>query len=137
MRAREFYMKDGYSFHATEADLAKTYQLMVETYSRIFTRLGLKFRPVEADTGAIGGSSSHEFMVLADTGEETIATCDSCGYAANIERAETKQPKMDSKELPKPIEEVSTPNLRRVDEVAAFMKVPQEKIIKTFFMIAD
>src|SRR4029077_2381935 len=114
MRAREFLMKDAYSFHATNDDLDKTYQLMVETYTRIFTRLGLKFRPVEADTGSIGGSSSHEFMVLADTGEEQIATCDNGGYAANVERAETLELKNISHQPAATIEEVSTPNLSKV-----------------------
>lgn len=137
MRAREFYMKDAYSFHASNEDLNKTYQVMVETYTRIFTRLGLQFRPVEADTGSIGGSSSHEFMVLATTGEETIATCDGCGYAANIERAETVAPKESAKEAAKAIEEVSTPNQHKVDDVAKFMNTTSDRVIKTVFMIAD
>ncbi len=137
MRAREFYMKDAYSFHATDADLDKTYQSMVEAYTKIFTRLGLKFRPVEADTGSIGGSFSHEFMVLADTGEEQIATCESCGYAANIERAETVIKKAPAKEAPKAIEEVATPNAHKVVDVAKVMGVATDKIIKTVFLIAD
>lgn len=137
MRAREFYMKDAYSFHATEEDLDKMYQRMVETYTRIFTRLGLTFRPVEADTGTIGGSFSHEFMVLADTGEEQIASCPSCGYAANIERAETRPPKDPKTEPEKTLEEVATPNLFRVDEVAKHVGVGADKVIKTIFLIAD
>lgn len=137
MRAREFYMKDAYSFHATDADLDKTYQAMVDAYTRIFTRLGLKFRPVEADTGTIGGSSSHEFMVLADTGEEQIAACEACGYAANIERAETAVAKENSSESAQPLEEVATPNLFRVAEVAGHLKVSEEKVIKTIFLMAD
>ena len=137
MRAREFYMKDAYSFHADDASLDKTYQAMVEAYTKIFTRLGLKFRPVEADTGAIGGSFSHEFMVLADTGEEQIATCESCGYAANIERAETIVRKAPAKEPPKTIEEVATPNMHKVVDVAKAMGVTPDKIIKTVFLIAD
>src|SRR3989338_4482676 len=83
MRAREFIMKDAYSFHATEEDADKEYQNMYDTYCRIFERCGLKFRAVEAETGAIGGRFSHEFMVLADTGEDAIASCNACSYAAN------------------------------------------------------
>src|SRR4051812_33854223 len=89
MRAREFYMKDAYSFHVDEADVQRYYKDVVEAYKKIFTRCGLKFRPVEADPGAIGGNFSHEFMVLADTGEEGIVSSE-CGYAANVERAELK-----------------------------------------------
>ncbi len=137
MRAREFLMKDAYSFHSSVEDLDKTYQVMVETYTRIFTRLGLKFRPVEADTGSIGGSSSHEFMVLADTGEEQIATCDSCGYAANVERAETLELKNISLKAPLPVEAVSTPNLSKVVDVAKAVNVTPADVIKTVFMIAD
>ena len=88
MRAREFYMKDAYSFHADEADAENYYKKVYDAYCKIFTRCGLEFRPVEAEAGAIGGNFSHEFMVLAETGEEEIASCTSCGYAANTERAE-------------------------------------------------
>jgi prolyl-tRNA synthetase len=137
MRAREFLMKDAYSFHPSTESLDKTYQVMVETYSRIFTRLGLKFRPVEADTGSIGGSSSHEFMVLADTGEEQIATCDNCGYAANIERAETLELKNISLSAPLAVEEVSTPNVSKVVDVAKALNATPAEVIKTVFMIAD
>ena len=137
MRAREFYMKDGYSFHATEEDLEKMYQRMVETYSRIFSRSGLRFRPVEADTGTIGGSGSHEFMVLADTGEEQIATCEKCGYTANIERAEVGPPSPNHQEKPQALKEVSTPNLYKVQDVAKFLDVTADKIIKTVFLVVD
>ncbi len=137
MRAREFYMKDAYSFHANEADLDIMYKNVFDAYTRIFTRLGLKFRPVEADTGTIGGNFSHEFMVLAETGEEEVAACPQCGYAANIERAENKALEVKAGEPLKPIEEVSTPNKVKVDEVAAFLKVKPEEIIKAIFMIAD
>src|SRR3972149_4544123 len=92
MRAREFSMKDAYSFHATDASAEAEYRNMHETYSRIFERCGLKFRAVEAETGAIGGRFSHEFMVLADTGEAAIASCDGCDYAANTERAGIRGP---------------------------------------------
>ena len=88
MRGREFIMKDAYSFDADEAGADESYEKMYEAYSRIFQRCGLKFRAVEADTGAIGGNFSHEFMVLAETGEDLIVTCSSCGYAANMEKAE-------------------------------------------------
>ncbi|OVE77815.1 proline--tRNA ligase [bacterium F11] len=137
MRAREFYMKDAYSFHASEEDLDKMYKQMYEAYSRIFERLGLRFRPVEADTGTIGGSSSHEFMVLADTGEEQIATCEACGYTANVERAELPSPASNHKEDPKQLEEVSTPKMHKVEDVARFMKVKPEKLIKTVFLVVD
>jgi len=137
MRAREFYMKDGYSFHADETDLGKMYDKMVETYSRIFKRLGLDFRPVEADTGTIGGSSSHEFMVLADTGEEQIASCPKCGYTANIERAETAPPGNNSKSASLPLEEVATPNQYRVEDVAKAVNVTPDRVIKTIFLMSD
>jgi len=138
MRAREFYMKDAYSFHATAEDLEKTYQKVFEAYTRIFERLGLKFKPVEADTGTIGGSFSHEFMVLAETGEEEIAVCESCGYAANIERAETVPPRAgEKKEKLKTLEEVATPDRHRADDVASYLGTTADKIIKTVFLIAD
>src|SRR5499427_191108 len=88
MRGREFIMKDAYSFHASEEDLQREYQHMADTYERIFTRCALDFRPVEAGTGAIGGSLSHEFQVLAESGEDAIVSCERCGYAANVEKAD-------------------------------------------------
>jgi len=137
MRAREFYMKDAYSFHADEASLQKTYEEVFAAYKRIFERCGLKFRPVEAETGAIGGSFSHEFMVLADTGEETIASCD-CGYAANVERVELlSAASANGKEEPKALEEVDTPGVSSVEDVANFLKAPKEKFLKTLFFVAD
>jgi prolyl-tRNA synthetase len=137
MRAREFLMKDAYSFHASEQDLDVTYKVMVDTYTRIFTRLGLKFRPVEADSGAIGGSSSQEFMVLAETGEDLIASCSKCGYAANLERAEVRAPASNGKEPPLAVEEVSTPNATKVVDVVKAMGTTADRIIKTVFMVAD
>jgi prolyl-tRNA synthetase len=137
MRAREFYMKDAYSFHATEKDLDDTYQNVFEAYKRTFERLGLKFRPVEADTGTIGGSFSHEFMVLADTGEESIAACPKCGYAANIERAETVVPAQNGAAPQGQMEEVATPNKYKVDDVAKHVGVGADKIIKTIFLVVD
>src|SRR5882672_5942570 len=125
MRAREFYMKDAYSFHADEADVSRYYQDMVEAYKRIFERCGLSFRPVEAESGAIGGSFSHEFMVLADSGEEGIVSSE-CGYAANVERAELKSPVKAAytNSIPTP-EEVSTPGASSVDDVAKIVKRPK------------
>lgn len=137
MRAREFYMKDAYSFHADEASAEAVYAEVVAAYKRIFTRCGLTFRPVEADTGAIGGNFSHEFMVLADTGEETIASCDACGYAANIERAEALPPAPDAPEPLGAIEEVSTPGSGSVEAIARLLGVPATKILKTVFFMAD
>lgn len=148
MRAREFYMKDGYSFHADEASAESTYRDILEAYTRIFNRCGLKFRPVEADTGSIGGNFSHEFMVLAETGEEFIASCPSCGYAANVERAEcgpsaagqTTDGHLTDGHSPVallPTEEVATPGVGAVDAVAKLLGVPKEKFIKTVFYMAD
>ncbi|MCE7914707.1 MAG: proline--tRNA ligase [Nitrosomonas sp. PRO4] len=131
MRAREFLMKDAYSFHTDENSLAQTYQLMFETYSRIFTRLGLKFRAVAADTGAIGGSGSHEFHVLAESGEDAIAFCPNSDYAANIELASSllQEPKRDN-----PVDvmqKIATPNKKTCMEVADFLGIPLHKTIKT------
>jgi prolyl-tRNA synthetase len=137
MRAREFYMKDAYSFHADEASLDRTYKDCYEAYTRIFERCGLKFRPVEADTGAIGGNSSHEFMVLAETGEETIASCTACGYAANIERADAAPPPAPEAGALADMKEVDTPGVGAVDAVAALLKTPPAKFIKTLVYMAD
>ena len=137
MRGREFIMKDAYSFDVDEEGLDRSYRLMYETYERIFTRCGLRFRAVLADTGAIGGSESHEFMVLAETGEDLIATCPSCGYAANLEMAEVKTEYQYPDEEEKPLEKVSTPGVKRVEEVAAFLGVPPSKLVKTLLYLAD
>lgn len=139
MRAREFYMKDAYSFHADETDAENYYAKVFDAYSKIFSRCGLKFRPVEAETGSIGGSFSHEFMVLAETGEEEIVSC-SCGYAANVERAEcpnSSELGSGSSESPKLLEEVATPNCWTVEDVAKMLNEPKEKFIKTMFYLAD
>jgi prolyl-tRNA synthetase len=137
MRAREFYMKDAYSFHADEADVSRYYQEMVEAYKRIFERCGLRFRPVEAESGAIGGSFSHEFMVLADSGEEGIVSSE-CGYAANVERAEL--PAFSAAALSptsaKP-EEVSTPGAVSVEAVAKLLNKPADQFIKALILMAD
>jgi prolyl-tRNA synthetase len=137
MRAREFYMKDAYSFHADAASLDATYKDAYDAYGRVFTRCGLKFRPVEAATGAIGGSHSHEFMVLADTGEETIATCDVCGYAANVELAESTAFGAKKGEPLQAAAEVDTPDTWTVEDVAKLLKLPKVKFIKTLFYESD
>ncbi len=139
MRGREFIMKDAYSFHATEEDADREYQNMYDTYCRIFERCGLKFRAVEAETGAIGGRFSHEFMVLADTGEDAIASCNRCSYAANVEKAETKEQGswVKGQEKEKTLEKVSTPRMKTVDEVSRFLKTTPQKLIKTLIYNSD
>ena len=117
MRGREFIMKDAYSFDRDEKSARTSYQKMYDAYQRIFTRCGLNFRPVEADNGLIGGSMSHEFMVLADTGEETILYEEQGTYAANVERAEVLPPTESSTEQPLPIEKVDTPGMKTVEDV--------------------
>jgi prolyl-tRNA synthetase len=137
MRGREFSMKDAYSFDATDDGANKSYEAMRVAYTAIFTRLGLNFRAVEADTGQIGGSFSHEFMVLAESGEDTIAYCGKCEYAANVEKVQIKAPAdVDSAEL-LPVEEVSTPKMKTIEEVAGFMKVAPERLIKTLVFKTD
>jgi len=137
MRGREFIMKDAYSFDMDDKGASGSYENMRLAYISIFENLGLRFRSVEADSGAIGGSFSHEFMVLADTGEDTIATCRDCDFAANLEKAEVKCQGPDCEECVMPAEKVSTPGLHTVEEVAGFLKVPQGKIIKTLLYNAD
>jgi len=140
MRAREFIMKDAYSFDATDEGADKSYWAMYEAYNRIFERCGLEFRAVLADTGNIGGSFSHEFMVLAETGEDVVMSCDKCEYAANLELAEIKQikyQKTDNSENHKDIQEVHTPDLKTVEEVAEFLKVKSGDLIKTMIVEAD
>ena len=131
MRGREFLMKDAYSFDRDEAGARLNYQKMYDAYHRIFTRCGLTFRAVEADTGLIGGTSSHEFMVLADTGEETIVYSDQGTFAANVERAEVPPPAETEQDASRPLGSVSTPNCRSIEEVTAFLKVPASRLVKT------
>jgi len=136
MRGREFLMKDGYSFHASEEDMKREFSLMEETYKKIFTRLGLEFRVVEADSGAIGGSGSKEFMVLADSGEDTIVVCDSCDYGANIEAAVRKEKTCD---VPAPTygrEKVHTPDTTSIEALAAFFDTDPYYMVKTVAMKA-
>jgi len=141
MRAREFIMKDAYSFDADEKGVDESYRKMVEAYTRIFTRCGLKFKAVEAETGLIGGKFSHEFMVLAETGEETIVSCTDCSYAANIEKAEfrrrIKSGGTPDKEPQKPIQKVSTPEKRTVEEVTQFLNVSAKDLVKTLIFESD
>ena len=136
MRGREFIMKDGYSFDATEEGTEVTYQKMYDAYHRIFKRCGLFFRAVEADTGTIGGSFSHEFMVLADTGEDTLAICKQCDYAANMEKATVKQPVAADTEL-LPLQKVETPGKRKVGAVCEFLEISPQELIKTMVYLAD
>ncbi len=129
MRAREFLMKDAYSFHANENCLQKMYELMFETYNRIFSRIGLQFRSVAADSGAIGGDASHEFHVLADSGEDVIAYSDQSEYAANIEKASTIFKKA-SKENNVPTEKVHTPEITTIEALQEFFKIDTQSILK-------
>jgi prolyl-tRNA synthetase len=130
MRAREFMMKDGYSFHASEESLQETYERMHEAYSRIFTRLGLDFRPVLADTGSIGGASSHEFHVLAESGEDDIAFSDSSDYAANVELAEALAPTGERPAASATLEKVETPAVSSVEDVAKLLKIATKDVLK-------
>ncbi|SHE58875.1 prolyl-tRNA synthetase [Desulfofundulus australicus DSM 11792] len=134
LRGREFIMKDLYSFDRDEAGLEVSYQKMYEAYTRVFTRCGLKFRPVEADSGAIGGNDTHEFMVLADSGEALVVFCpdESCGYAANVERA-TSPVQRDTveEETSQPLKLVDTPGMHTVEQVTAYLGLNARRIIKT------
>ncbi len=137
MRAREFLMKDAYSFHFDQASLQETYDRMYETYTRIFTRMGLRFRAVFADTGNIGGNLSHEFHVLAEAGEDAIAFCPTSGYAANVELAEA----LASADTPTPpneaMQKVATPGSKSIAEVSDYLGVPPAKILKTIAVMVN
>jgi prolyl-tRNA synthetase len=140
MRGREFVMKDGYSFDVDEKASEKTYLSMYAAYQNIFRRLGLQFRAVEADTGSIGGSFSHEFMVLAETGEDTIVSCTGCDYAANIEKAEVILPVENpsvNQALSRPLEKVATPGRKTVEEVTTFLGIPPQQLLKTLIFLVD
>ncbi|MDZ7867765.1 MAG: proline--tRNA ligase [Rheinheimera sp.] len=137
MRAREFLMKDAYSFHLSQECLEKTYQAMYQAYSNIFTRLGLGFRPVLADTGAIGGAVSHEFHVLASSGEDAIVFSDASDYAANIEKAEALAPTTPRPAATAPVTEIATPNAGTIAEVAALLAVEASQIIKTLLVYGE
>ena len=137
MRGREFIMKDAYSFHTNLEDCQREYQNMYDAYSRIFERCGLTFRPVEADTGAIGGSMSHEFQVLAESGEDAIVSCDSCDYAANVEKAELAPPTSPQFTNGGDLTKVETPDQRTIEEVSSFLSQPPERFVKTLLYVTD
>ncbi|MFQ5480379.1 MAG: proline--tRNA ligase [Thermodesulfobacteriota bacterium] len=141
MRGREFVMKDAYSFHADNESAEAEYENMLGAYRRIFTRCGLEFRAVEAESGAIGGSFSHEFMVLADTGEDEVAACNTCDYAANVERAEVrapinKKPSLSGKNI-EAVKPVKTPGKKTVEEVSEFLNISPANLIKTLIYETD
>ena len=134
MRAREFLMKDAYSFHVDEDSLQETYDVMFQAYSQIFSRLGLDFRPVAADTGSIGGKASHEFHVLASSGEDDIAFSDTSDYAANVELAAAMPPNTQRPEATQAKETMATPGKHSVEEVSAFLNVPASQVLKTLLV---
>lgn len=134
MRSREFIMKDGYSFHLNQASLQETYQVMYDTYTRIFSRMGLHFRPVDADTGSIGGSASHEFHVLADSGEDAIAFSNGSEYAANVELAEALAPAGSRPAATATVEKVATPDSKTIEEVSEFLKIEATETLKTLLV---
>ncbi len=140
MRGREFIMKDAYSFDVDDAAAGLSYQVMRDAYTRIFSRCGLNFRDVEADSGAIGGSFSHEFVVLADSGEDAVASCQSCDYAANVEKAESQfiAVKAASSDLAASLPlEVATPDCESIEAVAAFFGVTPDAIVKSMIFESD
>jgi prolyl-tRNA synthetase len=136
MRAREFIMKDAYSFHADEASMAKGYAAMRDAYVRIFTRLGLRFRSVQADSGAIGGSTSEEFQVLAESGEDAIVFSDGDGFASNLELAPAAPPTEPRPAPTQPLEKVATPGMKTIATVGAFLKTPPERCLKLLLVEA-
>jgi prolyl-tRNA synthetase len=139
MRGREFIMKDAYSFHTDFTDCQREYQNMYDTYRRIFDRCGLTYRPVEADTGAIGGTMSHEFQVLADSGEDAIVSCDKCTYAANVEKAELPNRPGSGVRGPgsSSLKKVHTPDQRTIEEVSTFLGESPERFVKTLIYVTD
>ncbi|HEY5101287.1 MAG TPA: proline--tRNA ligase, partial [Steroidobacteraceae bacterium] len=134
MRAREFIMKDAYSFHIDEASLLESYRLMFDTYNRIFERMGLTFRSVQADSGAIGGSTSHEFQVLADSGEDAIAFSDADDYAANLEKAVALPPSQPRAPASQSLSRIATPGVHSIAELAHFLKVAPTQLLKTLLV---
>jgi len=137
MRGREFIMKDAYSFHTDYADAEREYHHMADAYHRIFKRCGLNFRPVEAATGAIGGTLSHEFHVLAESGEDALVSCNRCNYAANVEKAEVRPPASTAGGSGEPTRKEHTPGQRTVEEVGAFLSRPADRFIKTLLYVTD
>jgi prolyl-tRNA synthetase len=136
IRVREFDMKDAYSFHTDEADLDRCYQTLLQAYRNIFQRCGLPAMMVEADSGAIGGKDSNEFMLIAESGEDEIIYCEACKYAANAEKAKNHKHKLENQPA-LPLEEVSTPGKKTIEEVSGFLKVPKTHVLKAVFYIAD
>ena len=134
MRAREFLMKDAYSFHTSTESLDDTYEVMHEAYSRIFSRLGLEFRPVEADSGAIGGNASHEFHVLADAGEDGLVICPDCDYAANVEQAPALPPVGKRAEPALMMETIDTPAQHSIEQVSSFLDIQPQQLVKTLLV---
>ena len=135
MRGREFMMKDAYSFHADEESTRQTYKQMGQAYTNIFKKCGLEFKQVQADSGSIGGNFSHEFAVIADSGEDYIGFCESCGYASNLELAESKPPASPTPlPIPQDIKEVETPEQKSVEAVAKFLNLPIRQIVKTILL---
>ena len=141
MRCREFIMKDAYSFDADEAGADRSYEIMYDTYSNIFRKCGFKYRAVEADSGSIGGSFSHEFMVLADTGEDQIVSCLKCSYAANLEKAEVHWGDDESVSPGdvdmKPLKKVDTPDITTVEELTSFLAISPDQLVKTLILNVD
>jgi len=137
MRGREFMMKDAYSFHADEQSVRDTYEDMKRAYSNVFHRCGLDFKMVEADTGTIGGSFSHEFMVLASSGEDAIGFCSACDYASNVEKAAARPLKQAAPAGTETLQEVSTPGMKTVDDVTKFLNIGPEKLVKTMILEYD
>jgi prolyl-tRNA synthetase len=137
MRSREFLMKDAYSFHASQESLEDTYQIMHQAYTNIFTRLNLTFRPVIADTGSIGGSASHEFHVLASSGEDDIAFSDSSDYAANVEMAEAIAPAKDRPAAKELLQEVATPGIKTIEALAQFLEIDATHTVKTLLVAGE
>ncbi len=136
VRVREFIMKDAYSFDMDDEGLDKSYKAMLQAYQNIYARCGLPALMVEADSGAIGGKASHEFTLVAESGEDEIIHCPVCGYAANVERAESLKSKGDSGE-PLPLEEIATPGIKTIDELSHFLGIPHSKTLKVVFYTCD
>ena len=134
MRAREFLMKDAYSFHSNTESLDQTYDIMHDAYSRIFTRLGLEYRPVEADSGAIGGNASHEFHVLADAGEDGLVICPECDYAANVEQAPALPPIGKRPAPALEMETIDTPGQHSIEQISSFLGIQPEQTVKTLLV---
>lgn len=136
IRVREFHMKDAYSFHTDEADLDSVYRKVLQAYKNVYSRCGLPSLMVEADSGAIGGKDSNEFMLIAASGEDEVIYCGDCDYAANVEKAKSRKCKLDTQpELP--VEEIATPGIASIEEVSGFLKVPKTHTLKAVFYIAD